>query len=117
MDHNKKQFVCLSGLPRTGSTLLSAILNQNPDIYSSPLSPMVQILSNYDNILKIIDEKENIVNCENVPNFIRKMIEYIRELKFEEEPDYSLLISYIRAEQNMFSIQKDMKNLKDKVNV
>lgn len=56
------------------------------------------------NILKIIDEKENIVNCKNIPFFIRKMIEYVRELKFEEEPDYSLLISYIRSEQNMFSI-------------
>jgi len=51
------------------------------------------------NILKMVYEKENIVNCENIPIFIRKMIQYIRELKFEEQPDYSLLISYIRAEQ------------------
>ena len=31
----------MSGLPRAGSTLLSAILNQNPRIYSGPSSPVV----------------------------------------------------------------------------
>ena len=34
---NQKMFF-LSGLPRTGNTLLSAILNQNPDIYCTPIS-------------------------------------------------------------------------------
>lgn len=35
-------FYFLAGLPRTGNTLLSSILNQNPLIYSSPLSPVCQ---------------------------------------------------------------------------
>jgi sulfotransferase len=30
----------LAGLPRSGNTLLSALLNQNPDIYSTPISPI-----------------------------------------------------------------------------
>lgn len=30
----------LTGLPRSGNTVLSAILNQNPKFYSSPLSPI-----------------------------------------------------------------------------
>jgi len=30
----------LGGLPRSGNTLLSAILNQNPSVYCSPLSPL-----------------------------------------------------------------------------
>jgi sulfotransferase len=34
---NQKMFF-LAGLPRTGNTLLSAILNQNPDIYCTPIS-------------------------------------------------------------------------------
>lgn len=41
---NKKQFVCLSGLPRTGSTLLSAILSQNPDIHAEGNSAVCQIM-------------------------------------------------------------------------
>jgi sulfotransferase len=35
-----KKYHFLAGLPRSGNTLLSAILNQNPDIYSTPLSPL-----------------------------------------------------------------------------
>jgi sulfotransferase len=35
-----KAYHFLAGLPRSGNTLLSALLNQNPDIYCSPLSPL-----------------------------------------------------------------------------
>jgi serine/threonine protein kinase len=47
------------------------------------------------NILKIISEKESIIGSENVPFFIRKMMENIRQLNFEETPDYLLLIRFI----------------------
>jgi sulfotransferase len=40
----KPQFVCLSGLPRTGSTLLSAILGQNPKIHAEGNSAVCQLL-------------------------------------------------------------------------
>lgn len=36
-----KTFYFISGLPRSGSTLLSSILNQNPRFYSGPSSPVV----------------------------------------------------------------------------
>jgi len=39
-----KTFHYLSGLPRSGNTLLSSILNQNPDIHSSALSPVCEYL-------------------------------------------------------------------------
>jgi sulfotransferase len=39
-----KQFVCLSGLPRSGSTLLSAILHQNPEIYAEGNSAVCQLM-------------------------------------------------------------------------
>jgi sulfotransferase len=38
-----KQLSFLSGLPRSGSTLLGSILNQNPDIYVSPTSPLIDL--------------------------------------------------------------------------
>ena len=38
------EFVCLSGLPRTGSTLLSAILCQNPKIHAEGNSAVCQIM-------------------------------------------------------------------------
>lgn len=42
---NSKQFYFMAGLPRSGGTLLSSILNQNPDIYVSPQSTLPNILA------------------------------------------------------------------------
>jgi sulfotransferase len=44
-----KTYHFLSGLPRSGNTLLSAILNQNPNIYSSPLSPLPDLMWDHIN--------------------------------------------------------------------
>ena len=38
------QFVALSGLPRTGSTLLSSILSQNPEIHAEGNSAVCQLM-------------------------------------------------------------------------
>lgn len=39
-----KQFYFMSGLPRSGSTLLSALLNQNPEIHASTNSPLLDTI-------------------------------------------------------------------------
>lgn len=39
-----KKYYFLAGLHRSGNTVLSAILNQHPDIYSSPLSPVSEYM-------------------------------------------------------------------------
>jgi sulfotransferase len=38
------RFAFLAGLPRSGSTLLAALLNQRPDVYVSTNSPVAQIM-------------------------------------------------------------------------
>lgn len=43
-----KQFYFMAGLPRSGSTLISSILNQNPNIYSSANSPMCGMMFNLE---------------------------------------------------------------------
>jgi sulfotransferase len=40
----EKTFYFMAGLPRSGSTLLSSILNQNPKFYSGPSSPVVSTM-------------------------------------------------------------------------
>lgn len=40
----QKAYYFMAGLPRSGSTLLSAILNQNPRIHSGPSSPVTSIM-------------------------------------------------------------------------
>lgn len=63
-----KTYHFLAGLPRSGNTLLSAILNQNPDIYSTPLSPLPSLMWDYvnscSNIEQINRNKENQINAE-----------------------------------------------------
>ena len=44
---SEKTYFFLSGLPRSGITLLGAILNQNPDIYVSPTSPVVEFMKDF----------------------------------------------------------------------
>ena len=46
-----KKYYFMSGLPRSGSTLLSSILNQNPRMYSGPSSPVVAIMLTLENAI------------------------------------------------------------------
>lgn len=63
-----KTYHFLAGLPRSGNTLLSAILNQNPDIYSTPLSPLPNLMWDYVNSCSHTEQinrnKENQINAE-----------------------------------------------------
>ncbi len=43
-----KNFYFMSGLPRSGSTLISSILNQNNNIFSSPNSPICGMMFNLE---------------------------------------------------------------------
>lgn len=43
-----KKFFFLCGLPRAGSTVLASILNQNPEIYCTPTSPLLDLLEYND---------------------------------------------------------------------
>jgi len=67
---NDKRYFFMAGLPRSGSTLLASILNQNPDIYVSAQSPLPNMLgaaynqyqskenldsSRFDDIYNVVD--------------------------------------------------------------
>ena len=45
----RKTYFFLSGLPRSGTTLLGAILEQTPDIYVGATSPVLEFLLSFDN--------------------------------------------------------------------
>lgn len=40
----------MSGLPRSGSTVLAAILNQNPEVYVTPTSPMLSVTAAFQTV-------------------------------------------------------------------
>ena len=47
----RKTYYFMAGLPRSGSTLLSSILNQNPRFYSGPSSPVLSTMFAVENHL------------------------------------------------------------------
>lgn len=48
---SEKQFVYLTGLPRSGQSLLRSLLNQNPEIYCSTESPVGDVMANAESTL------------------------------------------------------------------
>jgi len=39
-----KKYYFMAGLPRAGGTLLKSIIDQNPDIYAGPVSPVIELM-------------------------------------------------------------------------
>lgn len=70
-----KDIYFLGGLPRSGNTLLSALLNQNPDIYVSPMSPLLDNLQQIENTL-FIHEATVCVDFEN--NTVEGLKHYVK---------------------------------------
>lgn len=71
-----KTYHFLSGLPRSGNTLLSALLNQNPDIYSSPLSPVPSLMWNFIDSCETLEQtKRNTENKIRSDIFLSSFIE------------------------------------------
>ena len=66
MDTSLKQYYFISGLPRSGSTLLSGILKQNPEFYADISSPVQGLVSSTINVITgsesnhLIDENRRI---------------------------------------------------------
>ena len=57
-----KQFVCLSGLPRAGSTLLSAILSQNPLIHAEGNSAVCQLMWDLHQSCSVTSKEQLLAN-------------------------------------------------------
>lgn len=50
-----KKLYFLGGLPRSGSTLLGSLLNQHPDVYVSPTSPLGDLVCGIEKIFNEVD--------------------------------------------------------------
>lgn len=71
----QKTFYFLSGLPRSGSTVLAAILNQNPDVYVTPTSPLLDyLLANQQAWHTTPSVKAN-PNFDQLTNIVRNVID------------------------------------------
>jgi sulfotransferase len=60
----RKQITFITGMPRSGTTLLSSILNQNPNIYATPNSALCSIMWGTQSS---IYESEQFMGYPNIP--------------------------------------------------
>jgi sulfotransferase len=51
-----KQFIMLSGLPRSGSTVLTSLLNQHPDIHATTTSPIVDLIASMEQDWNVLSQ-------------------------------------------------------------
>jgi len=78
---NKKVIHYLCGLPRSGNTILSTILNQNPNIAATANSVITEIFKDLHN-LKNSDVFQNYPNHKSYDNVIKAVIpEYYKDWK------------------------------------
>ena len=78
-----KTYHFLAGLPRSGNTLLSALFNQNPNIYSSPISPLPSLMWNFANTCNNIEQiNRNTENQIKAKMFLSSFINnYYKEIE------------------------------------
>lgn len=107
-----KKFYFLSGLPRSGSTLLTAILNQNPNIYSSPTSGLIEIMGA---TLRSWYEKVNEVQGRNDEELFR-LLKGVMESKYENI-DKPIIIDKSRGWPNPEIMRTMSRLLGDKMKI
>ena len=101
-----KKYHFLTGFPRSGNTLLSAILNQNPKFYSSPLSPVCEHMHRLRVTLEHehgLRNKENQIRTKFIlKNYMNtfysdvdKPIIFDREKHWLTPPNLPLILNYV----------------------
>lgn len=81
---DSKTFFYLAGLPRTGSTVLGEILNQNEHIHVSPASPLSEIVSS---VLNLWRANSVTVKAYHHPEQLPNVWRAIREGFYQHRPE------------------------------
>ena len=91
-----KQFVCLSGLPRSGSTILSAILDQNPLIHAEGNSAVCQFIWDMHQAGTVHAAEQ--LNGNNRIGTIHDIIKQIPQIYYKDIPvDKEIVVDKCRA--------------------
>jgi sulfotransferase len=88
----EKTYHFMAGLPRSGSTLLSSLLNQHPEIYASPQTDLLSIMYQTVESLPYQESYNAGVRISGYENVVRKMSD-----NFYEDVDKRIVIDKNRA--------------------
>jgi sulfotransferase len=115
-----KTYHFLAGLPRSGNTLLSALLNQNPDIYSTPLSPLPSLMWDFANTCntaeQVIRNTENQIKAEiflssfmdNYYKEVEKPVVIDREKAWGTPANLSIIKQYVTPTPKIIFTVRDI---------
>jgi sulfotransferase len=104
----------LAGLPRSGSTLLRSILNQNPSLYSGPISPSVELLYYTDKYFQSSEMLLASPNPQGCYDVLSNMMDHFYHNIMEKEGK-SKIIEFNRALPN--NIERFRTYIKDDVRI
>jgi sulfotransferase len=90
-----KTYHFMAGLPRSGSTLLKSILDQNPNIHANPVSPVMELMYHTEEYLK---QSEQYLGYPKPQNAYKIIQSYIENYYFDREE--SVIIDHCRAWTN-----------------
>jgi sulfotransferase len=82
-----KQYFYLAGLPRTGSTILGEILNQNINIHVSPASPLSEVF--YDVVTKW-QQNDNTLKAYKHDDQLPNVLKGIRDGMYKHRPESTI---------------------------
>ena len=85
----------MAGLPRSGSTLLKSILDQNPNIHANPVSPVMELMYHTEEYLK---KSEQYLGYPKPQNAYKIISSFIENYYYEREED--IIIDHCRAWPN-----------------
>jgi sulfotransferase len=118
------QFVCLSGLPRTGSTLLSAILCQNPEIHAEGNSAVCQLM--WDLQQSCINTAKEQLAANNRSDIIFDLVSQIPKIYYKNisekiivdkcrswtlEPNVHMLKNYINPNFKIIVLERNITDI------
>jgi sulfotransferase len=121
-----KTYHFLAGLPRSGNTLLSSLLNQNPDIYCSALSPLNSLMYSMHELLK---SEHSLRNPNNIPKTINQIIlNYYSDIKqniiidrekaWATQANFDLIKEYITPQPKIiFTVRPILEILTSWINI
>jgi hypothetical protein len=110
----KYDMAFLAGLPRSGSTLLRSILNQNPELHSGPISPSVELLYYTDKYFQSSEMLLASPNPQGCYDVLSNMMDHFYHNIMEKEGK-SKIIEFNRALPN--NIERFRTYIKDDVRI
>jgi len=90
-----KKYYFMAGLPRSGSTLLRSILNQNDNIHAAPNSPVLELMHYTEKYFKVSEQYNSYPKPRISYNIISNFID-----QYYEDIDCPIIIDSCRAWPN-----------------